>query len=103
VHYGLGYTGNGVAPCHLGGRILAALSLGADEPSLLELPVVREQPLAFPPQPILSPGALIANEAIRRKDDAEDRGERPGPLVDFVARLPRRLGYNLGPSSEKGS
>jgi glycine/D-amino acid oxidase-like deaminating enzyme len=103
VHYGLGYTGNGVAPCHLGGRILAALSLGADEPLLLELPVVREQPLAFPPQPILSPGALIANEAIRRKDDAEDRGERPGPLVDFVARLPRRLGYNLGPSSEKGS
>jgi glycine/D-amino acid oxidase-like deaminating enzyme len=103
VHYGFGYTGNGVAPCHLGGRILSALATGADEPALFTLPVVREPPLRFPPGPILSPGALIANEAIRRKDDAEDRGERAGPLIDFAARLPRRLGYNLGPSSEKGS
>ena len=28
VHYGLGYTGNGVGPAHLGGRILALRSLG---------------------------------------------------------------------------
>ena len=103
VHYGLGYTGNGVAPCHLGGRILAALATGAEEAALFALPVVRERPLRFPPEPILSPGALIANEAIRRKDEAEDRGEAAGPLIDFAARLPRRLGYNLGPSSEKGS
>jgi hypothetical protein len=37
------------------------------------------------------------NEAIRRKDDAEDAGRRPNPLVTAVARIPRRLGYNLGP------
>jgi glycine/D-amino acid oxidase-like deaminating enzyme len=103
VHYGLGYTGNGVAPCHLGGRILSALAIGADEPELFALPVVREQPMRFPPEPILSPGAFIANEAIRRKDEAEDRGEKAGPLIDFAARLPRRLGYNLGPDSENGS
>jgi glycine/D-amino acid oxidase-like deaminating enzyme len=29
VHYGLGYTGNGVGPSHLGGKILASLALHA--------------------------------------------------------------------------
>jgi glycine/D-amino acid oxidase-like deaminating enzyme len=96
VHYGLGYTGNGVGPAHLGGRILALRSLGRFE-EVLELPVVDMEPLRFPPEPIRSPGALIANQAIRRKDEFEDRGDEPNPLVDFVAKLPRRLGYNLGP------
>ena len=55
------------------------------------------EPLRFPPEPVRSPGALVANAAIRRKDEAEDDGEDPNPFVDFVAKLPRRLGYNLGP------
>lgn len=96
VHYGLGYTGNGVGPAHLGGRILALRSLGRYE-DILGLPLVDAEPLRFPPEPIRSPGALIANHAIRRKDEFEDRDEEPNPLVDFVAKLPRRLGYNLGP------
>jgi len=96
VHYGMGYTGNGVGPAHLGGRILANRSLGRYD-DVLDLPVVDARPMRFPPEPIRSPGALIANHAIRRKDEFEDRGEDPNPLVDFVAKLPRRLGYNLGP------
>ena len=35
--------------------------------------------------------------AILAKDQAEDQGDEPNPFVDFVARLPRRLGYDLGP------
>ena len=96
VHYGMGYTGNGVGPSHLGGRILAHRALGRFDEAL-ELPFVDMEPRRFPPEPIRSPGALIANHAIRRKDDFEDRGEEANPLVDFVARLPRRLGYHLGP------
>ena len=96
VHYGLGYTGNGVGPAHLGGRILAARILGAADEAL-NLPIVDLDPMKFPPEPIKSPGAFVANAAIRRKDEFEDRGEEANPLVDFVARLPRRLGYNLGP------
>jgi len=96
VHYGLGYTGNGVGPSHLGGQILAHRALGRYSP-VLELPVVDMEPKRFPPEPIRSPGVLIANHAIRNKDDAEDRGEEANPLVDFVAKLPRRLGYDLGP------
>jgi glycine/D-amino acid oxidase-like deaminating enzyme len=97
VFYGLGYTGNGVGPSHLGGRILSAMALEADEPAVLTLPIVTEPPLRFPPEPIRSPGALIANQAIHRKEDLEDLGDETHPIVDFVARLPRRLGYNLGP------
>jgi glycine/D-amino acid oxidase-like deaminating enzyme len=97
VHYGLGYTGNGVGPAHLGGRILAARVLGADEPLLMSLPIVTEEPMRFPPEPLRSPGVLVANRAIWRKDELEDRGEEVSPIVDFVAKLPRRLGYNLGP------
>jgi hypothetical protein len=70
--------------------------LGKADP-VLDLPLVDLEPLRFPPQPVRSPGALVANAAIRRKDDAEDDGEDPNPLIDFVAKLPRRLGYNLGP------
>jgi glycine/D-amino acid oxidase-like deaminating enzyme len=96
VHYGLGYTGNGVGPAHLGGKILAHKVLANDDP-VLQLPLVDMEPKRFPPEPIRSPGALIANTAIHRKDATEDEGEEPNPFVDFVARLPRRLGYNLGP------
>ncbi len=96
VHYGLGYTGNGVGPSHLGGKILAALATHADD-GFTRLAVVTREPKRFPPEPIRSPGVLIVNEAIRRKDDREDAGGRADPITRFVARIPRRLGYNLGP------
>jgi glycine/D-amino acid oxidase-like deaminating enzyme len=96
VHYGLGYTGNGVGPSYLGGKILAALALHADD-GFARLGVVTREPKRFPPEPIRSPGMLVANAAIRRKDDLEDAGRRVDPVTSFVARLPRRLGFNLGP------
>jgi hypothetical protein len=35
--------------------------------------------------------AIIAN------DTAEERGRKPNPIAAAIARLPRRLGYLLGP------
>ncbi|HEX6844415.1 MAG TPA: FAD-dependent oxidoreductase [Actinomycetota bacterium] len=96
VHYGLGYTGNGVGPSHLGGRILASLATHADD-AASRLAVVRREPKRFPPEPIRSPGMFLANAAIRRKDDDEADGRAPNPAMRFVATLPRRLGFNLGP------
>ena len=96
VHYGLGYTGNVTGPSHLGGKILAALALHADD-GFTRLAVVSREPKRFPPEPIRSPGMLVANAAIRRKDDLEDAGRRVDPLTGFVARMPRRLGFSLGP------
>ena len=96
VHYGLGFTGNGVGPAHLAGRILAHRAL-AKYDDVLALALVDLQPRRFPPEPIRSVGAMVTNRAIHRRDVALDGEETPNPFVDFVAKLPRRLGYNLGP------
>jgi hypothetical protein len=58
---------------------------------------VDEQPKAFPREPIFVPGERVVTRAVLRKDDREERGRRVGPLTGWLARLPRRLGYNLGP------
>jgi glycine/D-amino acid oxidase-like deaminating enzyme len=96
VHFGVGYTGGGVGPAHLGGKILSALALAIDDEHTT-LPLVGLAPMRFPPEPLLSIGAALTQRAIVRKDEAEDRGRRVGPVTGFVARLPRRMGYDLGP------
>jgi glycine/D-amino acid oxidase-like deaminating enzyme len=96
MHYGVGYTGGGVGPCHLGGKILSALALDIEDEHTA-LPLVGMPPQRFPPEPLLSIGAAVTQHAIVRKDEAEDDGLRPNPLTGFFARLPRRMGYEIGP------
>jgi len=96
VFFGVGFTGGGVGPCHLAGRILSGLALGVED-EVTSLPLVGLRPRAFPPEPLRSVGALLTHEAIVRRDEAEDVGRRPDPVTSFIARLPRRLGYELGP------
>jgi glycine/D-amino acid oxidase-like deaminating enzyme len=94
VHYGVGYTGHGVGQSHLGGRIVSALAVDADDP-VRTLPVVRK-PRRFPPRFISGPGTFLVQQAILRKDRLEDSGRRAGRLTRLLAELPRRLGYALG-------
>jgi glycine/D-amino acid oxidase-like deaminating enzyme len=96
IHYAMGFTGGGVGPCHVAGQILSGLALGVED-EYTTLPITRLEPRRFPPEPFLSIGAAITQEAMVRKDEAEDLGARPGRLVDLAARLPRQLGYALGP------
>jgi glycine/D-amino acid oxidase-like deaminating enzyme len=96
VHYALGYTGNGVAPSHLAGRVLADLITGADS-DVVRLPMVNARARTFPPQPLRALGAAVVRRAIIAKDTAEERGSRPNPLAAAIAGLPRRMGYLLGP------
>jgi glycine/D-amino acid oxidase-like deaminating enzyme len=100
VHFGLGYSGNGVAPSILGGRILAALATGRGrDDELASLPIVGERatPRSFPPEPFRYLGARIFREAIVRRELAEEAGRRPSRVALAISRLPRRLGYHLGP------
>jgi len=96
THYGVGFTGNGVGPCHLGGKILSGLALGIEDEATT-LPLVNADEKTFPPEPFFTPGERLVSGAIRRKEAVEDRGRRVDPLTSAIARLPRRLGYNLGP------
>jgi glycine/D-amino acid oxidase-like deaminating enzyme len=96
VHFAAGYSGNGVAPSHLAGRILAALALGSDEP-ITRLPIVGVRARRFPPEPLRYLGARILREAMIRREDGEEAGQRPAWWLRELTRLPRRLGYHLGP------
>jgi glycine/D-amino acid oxidase-like deaminating enzyme len=98
IHFGFGYSGNGVAPSHLGGRILAALTLGSDEP-VTRLPLVGGVPRRFPPEPIRYLGARVLSEALIRREDSEEDGREAGWALRQLTRLPRRLGFHLGPES----
>ena len=95
THYGFGFTGNGVGPAELGGRILADLAQGAST-ELTALPIVGGLPSKrFPPEPLRVLGGSLIRSALVRSDDAEAAGRRPDPLTAAVAALPRLLGLNL--------
>ncbi|HEX5013002.1 MAG TPA: FAD-binding oxidoreductase [Candidatus Limnocylindrales bacterium] len=98
THFGLGYSGNGIAPSSLGGRILASLALGRND-EWTSLPIVgdRAKPRAFPPEPFRFVGARAFREAIRIRERAEEAGEQPNAIVREISKMPRRLGYHLGP------
>lgn len=98
IHFGLGYSGNGVAPAVLGGRILAALAAGrGSDDEATSLPIVGATPRAFPPEPFRYLGARAIREAIVRREQAEEAGRRPNRIALAISRLPRRLGYHIGP------
>jgi len=96
VHYAHGYTGNGVAPSHLAGRILGALALGRDDP-VTALPIVGTRPKRFPPEPILTVGTWMVREAIVKTERAQEEERAPNLAARLVSRIPRKLGFRLGP------
>jgi len=97
VHFGHGYSGNGVAPAVLGGQILAALAMERRDDPVLALPLVGHLAQPFPPEPFRYAGARLVREAIVRTESAEERGAGPNPILRALSRLPRRMGYHLGP------
>lgn len=97
IHHGLGYSGNGVGPALVGGRILAALALDRFADPALALPLADGvAPRAFPPEPARYAGARVVREAMVRRESAEERGLPVGRLTRELSRLPRRVGYHLG-------
>lgn len=86
IHYGIGWSGHGVAPSYLGGRILASLALRRrDEWSRCAL--VGRTPRRFPPEPLRSLGGNVIRNAVMRKEQAEAAGRKPGWLHTALAGL----------------
>ncbi len=59
------------------------------------LPLVGPPVKQFPPEPARWLGGSLIREALIRKDAADERGERVGPVTSGVAKLPKLLGMNL--------
>jgi glycine/D-amino acid oxidase-like deaminating enzyme len=83
VHGGA-YSGNGVGPSWVGGRILASLALDRDD-EWAGCGLVGPARPAFPPEPVRYYGGLAVREAVRRVEAAEDAGRAPGAAARFVA------------------
>jgi glycine/D-amino acid oxidase-like deaminating enzyme len=95
VHYACGYTGNGVGPSHLAGRILASLTLAREETEP-RLAIVDSPPGRVPPEPLRYLGGTVVRRALVRRERFEEQGRRPGPFTQFVAGLPARIGIHVG-------
>ena len=82
--YGVGYSGNGVGPCHVGGKILSSLALEKQD-EWSECGLVRPLGHDFPPEPIRYFGGKLVRSAIARSDAAADAGRAPGPFTRYLA------------------
>jgi glycine/D-amino acid oxidase-like deaminating enzyme len=90
-----GYTGNGVGPSHMTGRVLASLALDRrDESSRLAL--VDPSPPRVPPEPFHWLGGETIRLALMRKEEAELIGRAPDPISATLARVPELIGFHLG-------
>ena len=76
VAYGVGWSGNGVGPSVIGGRILASLVLGKRD-RWSGHPLVGRRRGGFPPEPIRYLGAHVVRAAVARKERAEIEDRRP--------------------------
>jgi glycine/D-amino acid oxidase-like deaminating enzyme len=95
IHYGAGYSGHGVGPAWLGGRILASLALGADD-EWARSPLATRKVPRLPPEPLRRTGGGLVRWAIMACEAAEEEGRRPGLVARTGAAVPRLLGMELG-------
>jgi len=95
VHYGAGYSGNGVGPSWLGGQILARLALGEDD-EVTRLPLVNRKVRGLPPEPLKRLGGGLVRSALLSVEEAEQEGRRPSLAARIGAALPSLLGMRIG-------
>jgi putative aminophosphonate oxidoreductase len=86
ICYGIGWSGNGVGPSVIGGKILASLALERkDEWS--NHPLVGRSASGFPPEPIRFIGAHVVRAAVASKERAEIEAKKPSRLAVQLAKL----------------
>jgi glycine/D-amino acid oxidase-like deaminating enzyme len=95
VHFGAGYSGNGVGPSWLGGQILASLALGvADE--WTALPLVGRRGSRLPPEPFRYVGGRVVRWGTLAAEEAIGAGRRPSVAARAAAAIPRLLRMPIG-------
>lgn len=84
--YGIGWSGNGVNPSRIGGRILAGLVLERRE-RWTQNGLIDRTARRFPPEPLRYVGGALVRGAMFRKDRRELVGQRPSWLDRKLASL----------------
>jgi glycine/D-amino acid oxidase-like deaminating enzyme len=95
IHYALGYSGHGVGPSWLAGRVLASRVAGLDD-EWTQLPLVDRRVARVPREPVRRVGGGLIRAAILSLEEAEEHGRRSSPVARTVAAIPRLLGMKLG-------
>jgi glycine/D-amino acid oxidase-like deaminating enzyme len=95
IHYGSGYSGNGVGPSWLGGQILASLTLGLRD-EWTALPLVGRRTRRLPPEPLRWAGGKLVRWGTLASEEAIAAGRRPSPPARAAAAIPRLLRMPLG-------
>lgn len=87
IFYGVGWSGTGIGPAVLGGRILASLALGLTD-EWATCPLV-DQPIRghYPPEPLRSLGAVLVRGAVRHEAAAQATGRKPNRALVAAAGL----------------
>ena len=64
---------------------------------MARLGLVGNRPRRFPPEPFRFLGARLIREAIVEAEQRDDLGWYVPPPLRWLVRLPRAMGYELGP------
>jgi glycine/D-amino acid oxidase-like deaminating enzyme len=95
VHYGAGYSGNGVGPSWLGGQILASLVLGTRD-EWASLPLVERSTRRLPPEPFRYVGGKVVRWGTLSAEEALGAGRKPSAPARAAAAIPRLLRMPIG-------
>ncbi|MFM9044008.1 MAG: FAD-dependent oxidoreductase, partial [bacterium] len=89
------YTGNGVGPSHLAGKVLASLVLEVSD-ELTRLPLVNPEPQRVPGGLAGWIGGSVIRNAMVRREAAEDMGQSPASVDRLVSEVPELIGFHIG-------
>ena len=95
IHYGAGYSGNGVGPSWLGGQILTSLALGIQDEWTV-LPLVDRRSRRLPPEPFRYVGGRVVRWGTLASEKASGAGLRPSAAARAAAAVPRLLRLPIG-------
>ncbi len=91
----MGFTGNGVAPSQLVGKILARIATDRKD-ELTELAIVDPKLKRIPPEPFRYLGGSLVRAASLRRERLEEENRKPDRLTEAIANIPNRMGIHIG-------
>lgn len=86
IRHGVGYSGTGVAPSLIGGRILASSVLERDD-EWSNSRLNRGAAVLYPPEPVRFFGGLLVREATAYKEKREELGAIPPKPIAMLASI----------------